>query len=973
MNPTDPRVAPGAGPERSPLETSEPGIPAPLADTPLLNTAGLPPAVTADADPPNASTLTRETVPLTGSGAPLPLPPMRPNLGVAENLENPNSLPRIGRYVVLRELERGGMGVTYVAYDEPLRREVVLKLVRPDTQQGVAAQQRLQREAQALAALSHPNIVTVYEVGWHQGHVFVAMELVQGPTLDAWQISTQRPWRDVVSLYRQAGDGLAAAHAAGLVHRDFKPANAIVGEDGRVRVLDFGIVRVGEAADRARLESSSGSYRPPDTDLRLTLTGDFLGTPAFASPEQLRGRETGPASDQFSFCISLYRALYGTRPFDGHNFEVLSANVLAGRLNKPPADAPVPAWVWPVVKRGLALNPADRWPSIETLLKALGQDPSQRLRRRFAGVALVVGVAALAVLGQRWLEQQQVQKICSGPESKLAEVWDTARRNQVRAAFVATGAPRAASVWQRTAGALDTYVDRWQIAYRDTCVASVRADARSGLLAEQMACLGERRRRLGALTRALRSVEASSLAHAIASARDLPPLERCADPAYLHARVKPPEDPNTRERVATLRDAVVRADELLRLGQYEVADRILNQNAPGVASVGYPPLQAEANRVRGTLRMRQGEYDEAEALQNQAFFAARESGHTEVAVQAATELAFVVGYKQGRSQEGFLWVRLAEAELEDANSPDQRALLTRNHGILLQQQGDRTGAVQRYQEAVALWTVARGADHPQVARARSSLTLGLIDLGRYQEAVEQQRLAIAGWEAALGPDDPRLPYLLQPLGLALMRLGSYRQAIAVFERNVALFAQALGEDHPDLVSHRASLAEALVRDGQSSAAFTLMAHTLRRARAQLGVSHQRTGDAQAVMGLILQRQGQPEAALVQYQQAWRILESAQGPALSRTAGAILGLVELLLAAGNTTEARLKAAAAVTFTETAGDALDRARAQFLWARAAEMPTARDQAVAAESLLAAVPGDRAAKLRREILGWLASIAE
>ena len=305
---------------------------------------------------------------------------------------------RIHRFAVLRQIGAGGMGVVYAGYDEELDRRVAIKVVREDMVAG-QGRSRILREAQAMAKVSHPNVVQVFEVGEFAGQVFVAMEFIKGHTLAEWVTTQERGWEETLEMYLQAGRGLAAAHHQGLVHRDFKPDNVLVGDDGRARVLDFGLVR---ADGRLALDNDSALVRvhPPASALthNLTMAGTIMGTPAFMSPEQHLGESADARSDQFSFCVALYGALYGHVPFAGITLAELSEAVIDGQLCPPPADTPVPAWVFAGLRTGLATAPADRHPSMDTLLAALMPDQVTLTRRRWQWPAALVGVSILAVV-----------------------------------------------------------------------------------------------------------------------------------------------------------------------------------------------------------------------------------------------------------------------------------------------------------------------------------------------------------------------------------------------------------------------------------------------------------------------------------------------------------------------------------------------------------------------------------------------
>lgn len=320
---------------------------------------------------------------------------------------------RIGRYAVLRKLGEGGMGVVLAAYDEELDRRVAVKLLRDQSAQAAEHRIRILREAQAMARVSHPNVVQVYEVGEFQApgssgsHIYIAMEFIDGTTLYEWQRREGLPWEDILRVYLEAGQGLWAAHESDLVHRDFKPDNVLVGRDGRPRVADFGLARGGDAAQAENSPpraTGSATARSGGHLLASPLTQDgaIMGTPMYMSPEQYQGELAGPSSDQFSFCVALYEALYGVLPFAGATFEALRTSVLFHHLRPPPPNTAVPRLLYDALVRGLATDPAQRYESMKELLAALAFDHKQNpaalpvSRRVFSG--LLLGISATLVL-----------------------------------------------------------------------------------------------------------------------------------------------------------------------------------------------------------------------------------------------------------------------------------------------------------------------------------------------------------------------------------------------------------------------------------------------------------------------------------------------------------------------------------------------------------------------------------------------
>ncbi len=343
---------------------------------------------------------------------------------------------RVGRLALLRKLGEGAMGVVYAAYDEALDRRVAVKVLKS----GGATSEWLVREAQALAKLSHPNVVPVYDVGKHDDHVFLAMEFVEGRTLRVYAEEPERSLEDVVRALVGAGRGLAAAHEAGLVHRDFKPENVLVGQDGRARVVDFGLagLSAGSAAQVQGAKAHRNGLRAP-----LTMPGTLLGTPVYMAPEQMRGERATAASDQWSFAVSLYELTYGQRPFEGEQLAQLAVNVVEGRLRPPPAGTAAPPWIAAVARRGLARDPKERFPSLAAMVDEMEahlprkhDDPSQVRREQgiLFGTLIVYAAGITAYL------------LVRGAENVFATPWDLVRFGFI---FFAVSATAVAVVWKK--------------------------------------------------------------------------------------------------------------------------------------------------------------------------------------------------------------------------------------------------------------------------------------------------------------------------------------------------------------------------------------------------------------------------------------------------------------------------------------------------------------------------------------------
>lgn len=303
---------------------------------------------------------------------------------------------RIDRFVILRQLGSGGMGVVYAAYDEKLDRKVAVKLLHQGAAQSADQHRRVLREAQAMAQVSHPNVVHAYEVGEVAGQVFLAMEYVEGTTLSLWQRQAGRSWTDTLRIYLAAGQGLLAAHRVGLVHRDFKPDNVLVDPEGRPLVADFGLAHVAGREEKQTAREAAEPGRLLESP--LTLAGSLVGTPAYMSPEQYRGEPADSRSDQFSFCAALYEALYKQLPFAGQDLVALSNNVLMGKLRPAPSGTSIPLAVAEALRRGLALDPARRFPSMAELLSALSADVQHDPSEIPTWLRRVVMIASLAAI-----------------------------------------------------------------------------------------------------------------------------------------------------------------------------------------------------------------------------------------------------------------------------------------------------------------------------------------------------------------------------------------------------------------------------------------------------------------------------------------------------------------------------------------------------------------------------------------------
>jgi hypothetical protein len=435
----------------------------------------------------------------------------------------------VGRFVVLDLLGRGGMGIVYRAYDPELDRKVALKLLRPGMRDIGDTRAHLLAEAQMMARISHANVIAIYDVGSYRDQVFAAMELVEGTTLRGWLTERQRAWREVVDVFLLAGEGLAAAHAARVVHRDFKPENVLLGRDGRVKVSDFGL-----ATDPA------------------PTGGSVAGTLGYLAVEAVRSGRVDERGDQFSFCVAFYEALHGRRPFSAHALDDLVAEVRRGPALDD-GNRRVPARLNQVIVRGLALIPEDRYPAMRELLADVRRAVAVHWRRRItaavAGVMmLLIAATAIAMNGRA-----ETQPPCANAAAHLAGVWDPARRDAVRTAFVRTAMPAAEALFERAAAALDRYATEWVATRTEACEATeVRHEQPPALFELRIACLDRARIQLRALGDALVAADADTVRDSVTAGVSLPALDACSDADALRANVSPPLDSTARAQVAAV-------------------------------------------------------------------------------------------------------------------------------------------------------------------------------------------------------------------------------------------------------------------------------------------------------------------------------------------------------------------------------------------------------------------------------------
>jgi tRNA A-37 threonylcarbamoyl transferase component Bud32 len=782
---------------------------------------------------------------------------------------------------VLSTLGAGAMGLVLAAYDPELDRKVALKLLKTPGQAQSRARVRLQREAQALAKLDHRNVVAVYDVGVHQQQLFVGMEFVAGQTLGEWMASSVQPrrWQEVLRVFMEAGRGLAAAHDAALVHRDFKPDNVMLGDDGRVRVMDFGLARASGDGDEDDVANDSRIEQIAKHLLveRMTQTGAMLGTPAYMSFEQFEGKPADARSDQFAFCVALYEALYGERPFAAAGLIELIAALEHERVCAPPKGTTVPMWLRKVVVRGLSKVPEQRWPSMHALLAALADDPSVRRRKWWLGAAVVglsiTGGAAL------WFAVQADARTCKGFEQRLEGVWDESRRDQVEAAILATQLSYAPDTWARVEQKLDDYTEQWVAARESACEATRQGEQSGELLDLRMACLDERLQHVHAVVEILAEADETVVNKAVEAVMRLPTLERCADLDALTADIPPPEDPEAAARVAELEARLVKAEELQNAGKYKDGLALADEVEAAAAQLAYEPLQARAWLRQGNLRFEVADHAGAEEAFERAYEAAVALQMPVEASSASVRLMRVES-RLARHDEARRWAKHAKPLARAVGTDEAYATYLSTLGGVAHGQGEFAEARGYNEQALTIRERALGPDHLDVALSLHNLGLTSYSERDYERARSCNERALAIREKALGAGHPTVAASLNSLGMVAWVEDRLDDAIAYYQRALAIQESALGSEHPDLAISLNNLGAVAEKAGELELGHKYYIRAIAIWEQTLGPNHPNLAYGLTGLGLLLLRQAKPAEARPHLDRAESIRAAGPGDPIS---------------------------------------------------------------------------------------------
>ncbi|MET0593290.1 MAG: serine/threonine-protein kinase [Polyangiaceae bacterium] len=729
----------------------------------------------------------------------------------------------IDRYTILDHLGSGGMASVYSAYDTQLERIVALKMLRAElTVEEIRA--RMLREAQAMARLKHQHVVTVYEVGTFDNRIYIAMEFVDGTTLSKWS-KERRPWRELLRVLKAAGRGLAAAHEAGLVHRDFKPDNVLVGNDGRVLVSDFGIAlsqqTVGDATRRPESERDiaetdaqseertrprSGTARSTDaaskhddsessqpsygssrssTD-RLTEEGAVLGTPGFIAPEHLLQGIDDARSDQFSFCVSMYRVLYGTRPYEFRDIPTYCTAVQKPPI-PPPDDTPVPRWVHAIILRGLQQDPTRRFASMTELLDALERDPWVRRSRWALGAC--VAALAIGAAGVYGRHRAEVRAKSLEGEALMASTWNAPTEENVRASLLRGDPKRGSDVARIVVGKLNEYARNWTETHRSISEATLlRGQQDVGTMERRLRCLERGRDQFSALTEVVAQGQAAAVQHAIDAVYTLERPSNCKTSDVLAIPVLPAQ-PELRARSLSVERSIAQATALETAAGHSEALRVVNEALPEARAIPYPRAEAELLLLAALAKNASDDKRASLDLNQSAFLAAERAADDTLAARAAGKSAQLFANWLDNVPEAERWVQISQAKADRAgpNSALQVNLLEARIYVNVKA-GRAQDNFELHEQVIKLLESLYGEDDPRVGMAISNRSVSYYRLLRYEQAAADAKRALDIQIRVFGANDPSLAGTYANLGAMLTDLDRLEEAKDALRRGLELQA-----------------------------------------------------------------------------------------------------------------------------------------------------------------------------------------
>ncbi|PRQ04629.1 Serine/threonine-protein kinase PknB [Enhygromyxa salina] len=868
-----------------------------------------------------------------------------------ERTTNAATLPRAGQssldtlkpgttidhFVVISTIGEGGMGVVFLARDTQLNRNVAIKMLHGDLDH--ASRSKILEEAQTLAQFNHPNIVSVYEVGTWKGRVWIAMEFIEGQTMSQWLQETERSWREVVDVFKQAIDGLIAAHVRGILHRDFKPSNVMIGRD-RVRVLDFGLAR---ARDADELASDTGN-RQPGGNRGSTRP---VGTPGYMAPELSLGFSGDERSDQYSVCVALWRALYGIMPLSADTYVDVGTATTTMAIAPPPSRVSVPRWLGKVVLRGLAKVPDHRHASLRELSAALDNDP--RPRRWLLGAGVLFAFVAGALTIEKRAAHAEAAAACEAEAAAIDESWNEAIERSLSESILSSEVIYASETVETMVTNAREFSTHWRRATEATCRAeSIDETWDADLATRARDCLAEQRLTFDSFVKIYTKLgaEPGTVRGAGQTFQRLPDVSLCQDEAKLLARPMTTED--EWDEILAIRTELGRAAALRAAGHYAEALEITEQVEPEANALGWLPLQAETLYLLGSLHAQMGNYEFAEKHLEAAYFAALSSNADDVAVISTHALAHAIGVSGARTKETLHWHNAGVALLDRAQTPADDIRRLQLHSVLgvihgrnqdnqkaieiftevleaterrvgpthpevaesllhlgraYAQSGDLTRAIELKTRGLKIFEDAFGSAHPDVARYVTSLAGDYESAGDYPRALAMHEQALTVFEANLGPVHPAVASTLSSIGATLRKMGKYARAIEVTERALEIGTEVYGPDHPAVANTRYSLGIIHARAHEYDRAISLINQAIETWEAHLEADNPTVAAGHSALCIIHEDVGADELALKHCARALEIAESKHGPTHPEVGFPLLPLSEIQRKRGDLNEAQ----------------------------------------------------------------------
>jgi tetratricopeptide (TPR) repeat protein len=795
----------------------------------------------------------------------------------------------IGRFVVLGVLGRGGMGIVYSAYDPHLDRKVAIKLLTQAMHSAADATTRLLREAQAMAKINQANVIKVHEVGTFNDQIYLAMEFADAGTLRDW-LEANHSVAEILDVFVLAGRGLVAAHQVGLVHRDFKPENVLISRGGGVQVTDFGLVGVIGAQPRAATVPAPELALTNDTPLSqdLTRTGSIMGTPTYMAPEQFAGQASTAKTDQFSFCVALYEALYKQRPFAGTSYMELSTNVLTGVMRPAPAGSKVPSAIRRALVRGLATEPAQRHASMAELLALLTRDPAAR--RRTLWWAAGVGLAALGAVG--FLMTRPPESRCGSGDDRITPVWNGEVRARIASAFARSSRPDQQATFTHLVPLVDSWTGGWKSGFVEACRATTeRGEQSARLLDLRMQCLGRRLEQTHSTLEALAQGGGDAVDHALDVVLGLPAVAVCADTVALTSEVAPPESGVMQVRTVAARAQINAASAQLLLGRYRAALAAATRGVTAARTASYAPVIAEALVVLGQAQSGLAEPASSGTF-GEANRVALAAGDLNTALDAASRRLFEL-IKTNHYEPAQELADVSDAmALHARPRADVAVKLGTTIALLLDKRGRPKDAEARYLQAVELGRRELGAEALTTMSAIQQLGELYKELGRYPEARKALAQVVAEREKVGGKDHPDVADALSDLANVYRSEGSLVEAKAMYDRALAIRLAALGPDHPNVATSYNNLGNYFSDQGDNVTAQSFYEKSLAIDEKAFGPDNLEIMSGLVNLGGVLNTRGDHAGARAQYERARRLIEAAHGPDHPSLAGVLnnLGVV-----------------------------------------------------------------------------------